>query len=461
MTIQSGDATGELVLTRNCPQCGATAPNDHRYCGRCGAALPADGPSPSARPPRRRIGGTPWTPSEDAPELRIGGSNSASTYASTGRQRVRKKRRKRTPWHRRKLVVLPLLVLLLVTGAVGALAYRAHSTLGTIHRVSTPPAQITDSTQGDDGLPTGMTFDTGPAQQALIEAGVMPDKGGGIFGSVKDAAGNVGDLASGAAIATGVKDPSKDAITILIMGVDARPGAPIDIGVRPDAMMVLYLNPTSGVCRGLAIPRDSLVNLPGYGETKVNHALMLAGIPYQRLVIEQFLGLKIDHYALIDFTGFKELVDAVGGVTVNVPTEIKSGDSVLFAAGPQKFDGDKALSYARYRGGDDVDVGRVRRQQQLIRGLIQVSSGRDIATDVNKLLPAVSSHVRTDLSASELITLADQYRSKCSEASLEMDTLQGDLYRPGTPDPIYQQPIDYVRIDDAIVSEKVANLIRP
>jgi LCP family protein required for cell wall assembly len=354
------------------------------------------------------------------------------------------------------------MVVLLLGGVAGTLGYRAQATLDSLHEVSTPPAQITDSTQNDDGLPTGMVFDTQPAQQALVDAGVLPKaESGGVFGKFQDAAGNVGDLASGAAIATGVKDPSKDAITVLIMGVDARPGAPIDIGVRPDALMVLYLNPTSGACRGLAIPRDTMATLPGYGQTKINHALMLAGIPYQQLVVEQFLDLKIDHYALVDFTGFKELVDAVGGVQVNVPSELKSGNSVLFPAGPQTFDGDQALSYARFRGAEDVDVGRVRRQQQIIRGLVQVSNGRNIARDVNQLLPAVSSHIRTDLDSSELIALIDQYRARCSDSSLELDTLQGDLYQPGTPDPIYQQPIDYVRIDQAVITEKVASLTRP
>lgn len=355
----------------------------------------------------------------------------------------------------------PLVLLLLVGGVAGTLAYRAHTTLNAMQRVSELPPQVSDATVGDEGLPADLVFDTEPARVAMIEAGVLPEaRGGGVFGGFKDAAGNVGDLASGAAIAAGVKDPSTEAITILIMGVDARPGAPIDIGVRPDAMMVLYLNPVTGACRGLAIPRDTMVPLPGYGESKVNHALMLAGIPYQDYVLEQFLGLTIDHYALIDFAGFKELVDAVDGVPVTVPSEVKQGDTVLFEAGPQTFDGDQALSYARYRGGADVDVGRVRRQQQLIRGLIEVSRGRNIATDVREMLPAVSKHIRTDLSSSALISLAEQYRASCAESSLELDTLTGDLVTPETPDPIYRMPMTYAVVEPDEVKDKVATLTR-
>ena len=113
-------------------------------------------------------------------------------------------------------------------------------------------------------------------------------------------------------------------MTILIMGVDARPGSADRHRRPPDALMVLRLDPETGACRGLAIPRDSLAELPGYGETKINHALMLGGIPYEELVVELYLGIEIDHYALIDFTGFEDLVDAVGGVTITVPENLAS-----------------------------------------------------------------------------------------------------------------------------------------
>lgn len=464
MTTQLGDRAGDVLRSRACVACGAEAPEEARFCGACGAALPGADVMSANGTMRRRIGGTHWTPrteAEIASERAVGDYQALPAPASAP-ARSRKKRRRRRRWYRRPLIVAPLILLLVVAGFAGALAYRAQTTLNQIQEVSTLPPQVTDSTQGDEDLPTDMVFDTEPARQVLIEAGVLPEaNGGSIFGSFQDAAGNVGDLASGAAIAAGVKDPSKDALTILVMGVDARPGAPIDIGVRPDAIMVLYLNPTTGACRGLAIPRDTLVTLPGYGETKVNHALMLAGIPYQKLVLEQFLSLKIDHYALIDFTGFKELVDAVGGVTVNVPSQLKKGETVLFEAGPQTFNGDQALSYARYRGEADVDIGRVRRQQQIIRGLVQISLGRNIASDVNELLPAISDHIRTDLDSSELITLVEQYRAKCSDSSLELDTLQGDLIPSETPDPVYQRPMVYSHVDPAVVREKVANLTRP
>ena len=230
---------------------------------------------------------------------------------------------------------------------------------------------------------------------------------------------------------------------------------------RPDALMVLYLNPSTGACRGLAVPRDTKVNLPGYGETKVNHALMLGGVQYQQLVLEQFLKLDIDHYALVDFTGFQALVDAVGGVAITVPTELSNDGALLFEAGPQTFDGEEALRYARYRGEADYDIGRIRRQQQIMRALIQIAGGRNIATDINELLPAISNHVRTDLGSTELVTLADQYKAQCSDSSFELDTLGGELVPLSeTDDPVLQKPQTYIITDPDVVDEKVANLTR-
>jgi LCP family protein required for cell wall assembly len=225
--------------------------------------------------------------------------------------------------------------------------------------------------------------------------------------------------------------------------------------------MVLRLDPATGSCRMLAIPRDTRTELPGYGQTKVNHALLVGGIPYQRLVVERMLGIEIDRYALIDFVGFQKLVDAVGGVPVTVPTDVVANGQVLFAAGPQSFDGAQALAYARYRGGADVDVGRVRRQQQIVRGLVAVAGGRDAVRDVNGLLPAVEQHVRTDLSPAEMIAIGDRFRTRCTDQAIELDSLQGDTVPWDEPDPILKQPQDYNIVDPVTIQEKVAALMRP
>ncbi len=354
---------------------------------------------------------------------------------------------------------------------------------------ATPTAVVDGESQAEQMMADGMNFDTGPAQTALAEAdkskfapvptptpsesGLIhtnaslqstptsdddneDDSGGGILDGLRDAGGNIQDAAEGAAVAVGVKDPDSEPMTILVMGVDARPGQKIDIGVRPDALMVLRLDPETGSCRGLAIPRDSLVELPGYGETKINHALMLGGIPYEQLVVELYLGIDIDHYALIDFTGFEDLVDAVGGVTITVPDNLASP---AVPAGTHTITGEQALRHARYRGGPDGDFGRIQRQQELIRALITSASGRDLLSEANRLLPAVEDNIRTDLSLDQLVALAQYYQGNCSVDGLTLQTIPGDVVYGPIIDPIFGLPLSYVVSTPEDVQARVDELM--
>jgi LCP family protein required for cell wall assembly len=315
--------------------------------------------------------------------------------------------------------------------------------------------------RAEEQLAAGMSFDTGPAREA-IEAAERADEDagdsdGGLLDGIRDRGGEVKDLADGAAAAAGISDPDAQPMTILVMGVDAREGSAIDIGVRPDALMVLRLDPESESCRGLAVPRDSLAELPGYGETKINHALMLGGIPYEQLVVQQYLGIEIDHYALIDFTGFQELVDAVGGITIEVPPELVSPA----VAGTQRVTGEQALLHARYRGGPDGDFGRIERQQEIMRGLIAAADGRDLLGEARRLLPALEDHVRTDLSIDALVSLASYYQRHCTTSGLTMDTIPGEVVYGPIIDPLLQLPLSYVVSDEADIEAKVEALFQP
>lgn len=456
-------ATAALGSAPTCPNCGASVRAVDSFCATCGIPLQQpESETPGAM--RRRIGGQTWAPAtaeaiaaERTSEEAAGGATIPSRRSPS-----RRRRRRRRAWYRRPIFVAPISLAVILIAVAGYATYRAQSTVSALHEVSTPPPSIVDNTLDDDPIYAGVEVDTAPAIAAMASA-TVPDSGsggGGLFGSVRDAASDVSDLANGAAIASGVRDVSTDEMTILLMGVDARPGAPIDIGVRPDSIMLLHINPTSHSCQMLSVPRDTLVTLPGYGETKVNHALMVGGVPYQQMVLEQFLGITIDRYALVDFAGFEQLVNAVGGVQITVPQEITNKDgSVLFEAGPQEMTGDQALQYARYRGGADVDVGRIRRQQQIIRALAQTASSRDLVTDVNSLLPAVESHIRTNLSTPELLSFADQYSSLCDPSSIALDTLQGTFSQSATLDPMFHERLFYNVVDEAVVEEKVAALL--
>jgi LCP family protein required for cell wall assembly len=325
--------------------------------------------------------------------------------------------------------------------AVAAIAQYQQS--GVVGPTATPEPNSTTS-----------LADTPPAAPESAPEGEQDD--GGVLGSLQGAGQHLRDAAQGAAIAAGVSNPKSEPLTILVMGVDARPGSAIDIGVRPDALMVLRLDPEAGTCRGLAIPRDSYVELPGYGKTKINHALMLGGIPYEQLVVEQYLGIPIDHYALIDFVGFAELVDSVGGITIDVPPELASP---AVEAGRQTIDGEQALLHARYRGGPDGDFGRIKRQQQIMRGLIAAANGRDLLTEATRLLKSLEDHIRTDMTIEELVGLATTYQDQCDVEGLDMDQIPGAVVYGPLIDPLFNLPLSYVVSEPEDVADAVDQLI--
>ncbi|MGH2562393.1 MAG: LCP family protein [Thermomicrobiales bacterium] len=251
------------------------------------------------------------------------------------------------------------------------------------------------------------------------------------------------------------QDAAADPLTILLMGSDARPGEQIDQGVRPDALAVLHLDPASGSCRLLSIPRDTRVDVAGYGMTKINHALMVGGIPLQQQTVEQFLGIEVDHYGLIDFTGTQQLIDAIGGLTVTNDAAFTVGP-MTFEAGTLTLDGPQALLYARYRGGPDGDFGRIQRQQDLIRAAIGQLADQSPADLITAVLPALNDHTRTDLSPAELISLAATHQGTCHAETIEMFILEGSV---GVFfDPMFNVDLSYVVVDETEVRQKVAAL---
>jgi len=402
----------------------------------------------------RRLSGTTWQPALPIPE----GAAAGTAVLPAPVRRSHRRRRRR--WYRRKLVLIPAVLALLIAGVTSAALLRAGSTIAELQTVSTLPPSV--ALQDDAGAPQ-VEVDTAPAQAAIQEAQAatgeqQQEDGGSLFGDFKDKAGDVGDVAGGAAAAAGLTNPETGAMNVLVMGVDARPaGAPIDIAVKADAIVVLHLDPASRSCRILSIPRDTRAELPGYGQSKINHALLVGGIPYERLVVEKLLGITMDHYALIDMPGFQELVDAVGGVTVTIPETITVASGVELKPGTQRLDGEVALAYARNRSTPEGDLGRVKRQWAVMRGLIAASSGRDLVRDVNQVLPAVEGHIRTDLSATNLAAIARTYHGSCTEQSMGTGVLAGTQIR--LDDPMLKQSVYYNVVDEPVIRQRVAELL--
>jgi LCP family protein required for cell wall assembly len=211
-------------------------------------------------------------------------------------------------------------------------------------------------------------------------------------------------------------------MNILLMGVDRRT---VDEIPRTDTIMLASVDLIARRASLVSIPRDLIVNIPGYGQDRVNTAFPVGemrkarggGAQLARETVERNFGMTINHYVLVDFNCFRGLVDAVGGVRVDVPYRIYDPQyptpdyrtkTVVFEPGVVWLDGERALEYVRTRH-TDTDFGRMRRQQQVI------SAFRDQALQVSSLtaLPqalSACSGMASDLNAIDLVALGTALR---------------------------------------------------
>lgn len=314
---------------------------------------------------------------------------------------------KKRSWYQKKRFMIPL-TLLIILGMVGATgAWYVNQRFGEFQAVSTPPP---DSA----------------AAQALTQP-------------------------------TAEVTPSSDgAVTILMMGVDAREGEQIDIGVRPDSLSVLHINPQAKTCRVVSIPRDTRTDLPGYGQSKINHALSVGGVQYQQLVVQNTLGIEIDHFALVDFGGVVGAVDALGGVDVNNQTAFEL-EGTSFPAGPQHLNGEQALKYSRFRGDSEGDFGRQRRQQEVIQAMLKKAGNLDAARAIPSVLTSIEGHFKTDLKVTDLITMASKYRDYCTADKIETDGLDGSVANDF--DELMEQELSFVHVTQEEIDAKVRWLL--
>jgi LCP family protein required for cell wall assembly len=188
----------------------------------------------------------------------------------------------------------------------------------------------------------------------------------------------------------------QEPVTILVLGRDTR-DVENDTG-RADIIMLIYLDPEKNTGSLLSIPRDTLVEIPGHGEDKINAAYAYGGEELMIKTINSFLGAEINHYVTLDFDGFVELIDAVGGVDITIDRPMvdpKSGAN--FSAGNHHFTGEQALSYTRSRSTELGDIGRIQRQQQLFRELLRQKLNVKYLSSAPYYFNILIENTRTDL----------------------------------------------------------------
>ena len=166
---------------------------------------------------------------------------------------------------------------------------------------------------------------------------------------------------------------AKDKSTIMIMGVDERDD---DVG-RSDTLMIASIDPKKNQAALLSVPRDTRVKIKGHGFDKINAAYAYGHERLSQDTVENLLGINIDHYIIINTKSFKNIIDAIGGIDIDVPKRMHYEDPwdddgglvIDFQPGMQHMDGAKAITYVRYRD-EEGDLGRIRRQQDFVKACL-------------------------------------------------------------------------------------------
>lgn len=204
-------------------------------------------------------------------------------------------------------------------------------------------------------------------------------------------------------------------VNILVMGIDrvldAKSTEDMFKG-RSDTMLLVRFDPADNTVRVLSIPRDSRVRIPDHGFTKINDANVFGGPALATRVVSRTLGdVQIDRYARVTTDAFKELVDLVGGVEVYVPEKMYHKDvtqklEIDLEEGLQNLDGDRAEQFARYRNKQTGDIGRVQRQQILLKALQQKLFSPTILPSLPGAVQILQKYIDTNLTVEEMLALA-------------------------------------------------------
>ncbi|WP_433499822.1 LCP family protein [Sphaerimonospora sp. CA-214678] len=254
------------------------------------------------------------------------------------------------------------------------------------------------------------------------------------------------------------------AINVLLVGSDTRTGDNKKYGQymendgeRTDTIMLLHVSPNRDGATLLSFPRDSMVMISACKNTKtgavipqhlaqINSAFSDGGMRCTRRTIEDLTKIRIDHFVKVDFTGFKNIVNALGGVEICLPQAVNDKKSKLnLPAGRQVVRGEAALGYVRLRHiGDGSDIGRIKRQQVFISQVVKKATSRALLTDMGKLTAFIEATAQSvtmddDLNTDTLIQIA-QSASKLTAKGFKATTVPWEPYAPDKNRVQWKQP---------------------
>lgn len=225
----------------------------------------------------------------------------------------------------------------------------------------------------------------------------------------------------------------QDPFSVLLLGVDERE----DDRGRSDTVVVMTINPAEKSTKMVSIPRDTYTEIVGRGTTdKINHAYAFGGIEMSLATVENLLDIPIDYVMQVNMEGFKDIVDAVGGVEVNNTMAFDD-----YPAGTIQLNGDEALGYVRMRKQDpEGDFGRQNRQKQVIQAIMKEGASVNSLLNYKDIFTALGDNVRTNMTFDEMMDVQSNYRDA-------IGTIDQMIVEDGTGETI--NGIWYYMMDDA------------
>ncbi|MFG2102621.1 LCP family protein [Micromonospora echinaurantiaca] len=263
---------------------------------------------------------------------------------------------------------------------------------------------------------------------------------------------------------------AKGALNIMILGSDSR-DPENTTGSRTDTIIVAHLPKDRSSAQLISIPRDTWVPVPrskdgnhGGRDAKINAAYAWGGVPLMVQTVEKFTGVRMDHVMMIDFAGFKEIIDALGGIEVDVEKTFTSihPPRRTFQKGVQRMDGEAALDYSRQRQQfADGDFARIRHQQQVIKAILDKAVSGGIVTNparLNSFVKATSSAVSVDEKMS-LISMATDLRGLRGGNLTFLTSPTKGTGRVGTESVVFANPEKVGPFYDAVRRDAVPEIL--
>ena len=246
---------------------------------------------------------------------------------------------------------------------------------------------------------------------------------------------------------------SPDKTVVMLMGVDEREG---DVG-RSDTLMIATLDAKKHKAAILSVPRDTRVKIKGHGFDKINAAYAYGGHKLTQSTIEDLLGVEMEHYVIINVNAFTKIIDAIGGIDINVekrmyyedPWDDNGGLVINLYPGQQHMDGKTAITYVRYRD-EEGDIGRITRQQKFMKAVMDKLTSPSIIPRIPAIIGEVVDSINTDLSVKQMI----EFMAALKEA--QSNGLQTEML-PGRP--MYIGGVSYWIPDLSKLRATVANTL--